>query len=420
MITSKRDFKIGGNLYYYGKKRIIYCRFRVKGKEIRRSTGKKDIPLAQSVAWDIYQEAAGIKDAPAVELRRSTYPLLSEIGKVYKEEIPKYGKCAPGTARNNFNKLLGILRLVELENPRLDKISPSTITQWRTLCYERKRKRLAKERGIDDSSDNGELRFKFGENEDLELNYTLNSIFRQAKSVFSRNALRMYEAKGLKIPQNIIDFCSTGFLKQMSTNFVPIPQETDDKIKLACEMSLTNAGDNERRNAGIDNIIPPKSVAVAVELARYCGLTVKEIVGIRWEWFEGTKDAPVISIRYRPAAGDVPAWGSKGDKKNGIIPVRPERLARWRKALCAEKKKHGYVFDFASDTKRKDFVERTVSQWVAQFLPDREKKLHELRKQAGSEVATKEGIYAAARFLRDTVIVAERHYASLLKQVSAL
>lgn len=419
MITSKRDFKLGKNLYYYGKKKLIYCRFRVKGKEIRRSTGKKDLTLAQDVAWEIFCDAAGINKSPKVELRRSTYPLISEIADTYKKEISKYGKCAPDTAQNNVNKLLSILKLVELDDPRLDKIKPSIVTQWRELCYEKKRLEIAKTKGINgDGID--EIHFKFGENEDIELNYSLNSVFRQAKSVFSKNALKLYEDKGWKIPQSIHDFCAVGFLKQMDTSFVPIPPDIDERIKLACNMSLSGAAETEIRKANLYNFIPAKNVAVAVELARFCGLTAKEIAWIRWEWFEGSNEAPAIAIRYRPANGDIPAWGSKGDKKNGLIPVKPERLARWRKALNADNKKSGYVFDFSSKTGRVEFITRTVSKWVAQFLPDRNKKLHELRKQAGSEVATKEGIFAAAKFLRDSVAVAEKHYASLLKRVEAL
>ena len=401
MITSYRDFKLGKNLYRFGKKGLIYCRFRVNGKEIRRSTGKKDERLAQDAAWDIFCDAAGINETPKAALRRSTYPLISEIGKIYMDEISKFGACTSKTAKSNYNTLTTMLSCIEMGDVRLDKLTAETVEKWREARYQR----VGKTFGIED---------------DLKLNYSLNSSYSQAKAVFSKNAMKLYKSKGLKLPANLKDFCEAGFLKQMDTRFVPIPKDIDEKIKLACELSLTDASDTAVKEAGLEGKIPDKKIAVAVELARYAGLTAKEIAGIRWEWFEEIHGVPVIAIRYRPAAGDVPAWESKGNKKNGNVPVRAERVARWRSAFGAENKTSGYVFDFPKEWLRIDFVKRTVSQWVAQFLPDREKKLHELRKQAGSEVATKEGIYAAARFLRDTVIVAERHYASLLKQVSAL
>ena len=76
MITSYRDFKLGKNLYRSGKKGLIYCRFRTNGKEIRRSTGKRDERLAQDAAWDIFCDATGINETPKAQLNRKAYHIL--------------------------------------------------------------------------------------------------------------------------------------------------------------------------------------------------------------------------------------------------------------------------------------------------------------------------------------------------------
>ena len=54
---------------------------------------------------------------------------------------------------------------------------------------------------------------------------------------------------------------------------------------------------------------------------------------------------------------------------------------------------------------------------MAPFIPDRQKRLHELRKHAGSVIATRDGLMAAAQFLGDTYQVTDRHYASLLSPI---
>ncbi len=401
MILSYRDFKLGKNLYFYGQKKLIYVRFKYRGRDVRRCTGKRDLATAQKVAWEIYCEVAGLSENK-VALRRSNYSTIKEIVELYKNNISSFGNCSLQSARNNAMNLLRILKVVGL-NPsiRLDALNAELVYKWRAIRY--------RERGLDITKD-----------DDLKLNYSLNSVFRQAKSVFSKDALKLYELKRIKMPPSVKDFCQAAYLKQMSTTFEPIPESVDQKIKGITEDILNGVDCGEIAEKYSCENLPTKQIAVAVQLARFCGLTAKEIIGIRWEWFERHNNSIVISIHYRPAQGDVPAWSSKGDKKNGRVPVSQERLDLWRKALNAENKISGYVFDSPTPAGRASLIKRETSAWIAQFLPNREKRLHELRKQAGSEVATKRGIFAAAKFLRDTVAVAERHYASLLQDFEPL
>ncbi len=52
--------------------------------------------------------------------------------------------------------------------------------------------------------------------------------------------------------------------------------------------------------------------------------------------------------------------------------------------------------------------------------PERTNRLHELRKHAGSVIATRDGLMAAAQFLGDSYMVTERHYASLLSPIRSI
>ena len=401
MILSYRDFKLGKNLYFYGQKKLIYVRFKYHGRDVRRCTGKRDLATAQKVAWEIYCEVAGLSEKK-VALRRSNYATIEEVLELYKSNISSFGTCSLLSAKNNAKNLERILKISGVHlSSRLDTLNEEIINKWRAIRY--------REHGLDITKD-----------DDLKLNYSLNSMLRQAKNVFSKNALKLYESKKIKIPPSIKNFCQVANLRQMSTTFEPIPELVDQKIKGITEDVLNGVDNREITKKYSCENLPTKQMAVAVQLARFCGLTAKEIIGIRWEWFERHNNGIVISIRYRPAQDDVPAWSSKGDKKNGRVPVSPERLALWRKTLNAEGKESGYLFEFPSPAARCRFIRQETSLWIAQFLPNREKRLHELRKQAGSEVATKHGIFAAAKFLRDTVAVAERHYASLLQDFEPL
>jgi hypothetical protein len=78
------------------------------------------------------------------------------------------------------------------------------------------------------------------------------------------------------------------------------------------------------------------------------------------------------------------------------------------------------VGDGMTETSRLSLIYRAHSQWLRQFIPDRQKTNHELRKLAGSEVYMRDGLQAAAYFLGDSVQTAERHYASYLGAILPL
>lgn len=94
-------------------------------------------------------------------------------------------------------------------------------------------------------------------------------------------------------------------------------------------------------------------------------------------------------------------------------------VAQWRQlAPCADP--YGFIVPREHETGAHNQV-RCLNAWLGEYLPDRQKKLHELRKHSGSEVLTQSGnIVAAAAFLRDSIKTTEKHYASFLKPVAGL
>jgi hypothetical protein len=65
-------------------------------------------------------------------------------------------------------------------------------------------------------------------------------------------------------------------------------------------------------------------------------------------------------------------------------------------------------------------LQREVSRWIREFIPDRNKTLHELRKEFGSQVLKRTGsIGAAAEALGDTVETARAYYLTQLRPAEA-
>ncbi len=92
-----------------------------------------------------------------------------------------------------------------------------------------------------------------------------------------------------------------------------------------------------------------------------------------------------------------------------------EKLKVYQDAAITE-----YVVPGKNKTERAAVCDRQINRFVERFIPDRQKLSYELRKWAGSIVATRHGIYAAQRFLRHrSVTTTERYYATYLKSQTA-
>ena len=323
-------------------------------------------------------------------------PTLQDLRRAYMRAA-RLGDIAasPATARKNFNELLGIAAASQIkETDKIARLSPDTLRAWRLREYARA--------GLSAP--------------DPLKNYRLNCHIRQAQSVFSADALRTYAAEKLPISPCALAFAREPKLRpEARQTFRPIPEETDAAIKAAARSALSpSAAAGECECYSTQNEAPSLSplCALMIEMARLCGMTVKEIHHFRRAWVVESSNGIFIDIR------EDGEFYTKRAAKNRQIPLAPEVWARWRNALPAD---GGPAFGEYGAHTNPESVYSQACRFLRQYLPDRRKKLHELRKMACSDILARErDIYAAARFIGDRVDTAAKYYAAQIRPVAPL
>jgi integrase len=134
-------------------------------------------------------------------------------------------------------------------------------------------------------------------------------------------------------------------------------------------------------------------------LVRKCGLRNVEVEHLRWDWFERDENGLWLNLKKRYDASGRLVWKPKG--REGSVPVSPRLYEELLTVLGpARPGLEGYVLAGTKDH-RDDGTHRAPSKFCRKYLGgERDKSLYELRKQAGSEVALRDGIEAASKFLR--------------------
>jgi len=354
--------------------------------------------VARETAWHDYLAEAKLgHDLVPVPRFRNTSPTIKELTDLYEAKISQTGKTSPSTARSNVRALHRFVGRAfpgeKVENVRASQLNESAVSNFRSSHYTDQN--LPAEEGF----------------RNKRLNTTINSEFRQARSVFSAKAKKIYAKASLILPKNIdSDFLKTEWLEERHPGFQRIPQEVDEKMKVeAVELAQTNP-----------------SVALVYELARYGGLRSEEILQARWHWLEGPYSGKTgmeyweIAICYRDGRNDPAGEDYRPKSRHRRVALSAERVENWKAWAPPQKDTDFIIAPNLAPTSRANLVQREASKWIRQFLPDRTKSLHELRKQAGSEVADRDGILAAAKFLGDRPEVAMRHYQDSLKKVGPL
>lgn len=389
MITSKKDlnvYRAASGMWYYVFQ--IPARYHPEGKvgvQVRRSSGKRDEAAARDVAWADFMQVCGLMAAAEAEPRKafkSPFPTVAEVITRYRERIHTFNEIQTQTVANNISALLWHLKLVGLDavKVRVDQLSASLVLQARKAYYAREDEDWAEQ--------------------DPSINYTLNSQWNQARSVLGEKAEACY--KGWRSMPAEIGFLEAPRLNQKDPCFVGISHIREIDAAARAELRVANP------------------VAwVCYELARWGGLRAGEIAALQWPWMMPRGEEWIIEIR--PRAGremaDGTPWSPKRHKARAV-PIRAERVQEWVKALGSA------PVDFLVPGKnaalRKVWLIEHVNSWISPWLPDREKRLHELRKQIGSEVYTTQGPAAAAEFLGDTLETTMRHYAKFLGSVKAM
>lgn len=278
----------------------------------------------------------------------------------------------PATARKNAQSLLLIAKRSGACQPLLRDLTPQAVNKWRRDAYRRS--------NLDFSEPNPTK------------NAALNSTWTQAKSVFSRRALQAYDKYGIYIPNNVYEFLAVPDLSPSKrVAFTPIDSELDDNMKATAQATLD----------GEQTAITPH-IATMYQMARLCGMTLNEILHFRPEWIVKAKKGTFIKV------AEDGTFTTKREAKNRLIPVNPDNLKRWLNVL-----------------KKQTFIENETytacNEWLKQYLPDRQKKLHELRKMACSEMLDRTGdIFLASKFIGNNVQTTIKYYAGLITNIQPL
>ena len=413
MIKTARDFTLTpragakrGNLYKPNAGSVIYCRFfysrHGKKIEVKRSTGMTSEREARARAWAIWQHETG-RAPTGPEKRRTTSPKLGRITDYITEHRKECTGASPSALKSYVQALGRAVNIVcgtegdEWRELNLSVLSDDFVHRWRRAKY------AAKGLDIDEPDDM-----------DLFYNWSLNSEMQSVRSLFGKQALHAYADAGMEMPPQLARFLSCRRMPAEERGFTPIPEQKDRRMRAQVAAALL--WPSIRYSDGSENPVsatigvadrPSAAVAVVYEMARFCGLTQKEIVNFQTAWLVAENSAIDIAP-FKDTEGR--NWQTKRNSKNGRVPVSPARVRRWKRALEGMDTEPGYFLPGTCKTHREDLCRREANKWIAAYLPDRTKRLHELRKQSGSDVFHKHGLSAAAAFIRDSEATARKFY----------
>jgi integrase len=223
-----------------------------------------------------------------------------------------------------------------------------------------------------------------------QINLSINSTYKHAKDVFAK---KLFSEKYslLRLP-DLSDFLSVPLLPTPSAQWTRIPREQyEAMLKAANELRQTNP------DLWLVNL-----------LLRRLGLRNSELAAAERNWIIETETGYALSIEDRPN------FQLKG--------VRPRTLPLSQDLVDLLLPIKGHlILPNSTKTDRLALIERTHNQWLRTYIPDRTKGNHELRKQAGSMVLTKQNLAAAQRFLgHSSQATTEKWYATYLQDVPAL
>jgi len=282
--------------------------------------------------------------------------------------VQKYNPHTGG--RNQWLEQIGAVKLADL--------SPERVQRWKLAFLKRAGNDPAKQRAT---------------------KISVNSILRQAKSLFSKKVLRFLN---LKLPE-VLPFDNVDFEPRQSMRF---HSKIDVHSLIADAQSELATGDPGQR----------EQFKVFV-LSLCAGLRRNEIDKLEWRAFDFKKGVVHIQATefFQP----------KTQESCGEIELDPEV------ASIFEILHKTAASPFVVDSGRNPIVGATYSTYRCKVIFDAlvawlrtkgissQKPIHELRKEFGSIIANEHGIFAASRALRHTdVSITNQHYADRKRRVT--
>lgn len=333
--------------------KVYYCRFQFRGREVYQSLKTSSKAEAKRRAQILLENAHDEKWAHPRSKKCCT---LGDILAAYREASIK---PSDDTRSNNIYRLLSIVapKTPEKEAAKLsaDVCTDAAIFEYRNRCS------------------NPPPAAKGQPQVAPRPNGSINSDVRKARSIFSKDAMAYYRAKGLSLPDTIPAFLGVRHLEAPNAGYQPIGEATAAKI---------DEGIAKLKTEDIE-------LWKVLSIMRRMGLRNGEVLAMKGHWLEQTPQGPAIAIRNRAD------WQPKNRVEATIL--IDEELAE---ELAKSGKDEYVIAPRKTPTQRYNLLYRTASKWIRRHIPGRTKSLYELRKEAGSVVATTQGLFAAQTLLR--------------------
>ena len=379
------NYTPGSTLRFRGRTYLLFkrgpgtsysVRIQHQGKRRILATGTADLTLAKAKAKDLLTEILDGKEVERVPRGRSA----PTIGKVLDAFNQGDRHVRTQTGRHYELALLRMIKdVMGLDADDAKKETLGILTEDFVRRYQALKQKTG--RGVDYVTP-------------MAVNTGINSVVRQARGVFSRTTLKIYERAGLPMPATLNGFLKAQFLKEVSHRYSdnPIPKEQIEKLN----KDLPKLKKEDERLWAIHLMI------------RLMGLRDSEIERARRHWLVKRGETTFLVINRRE--------GEAAPKRSdGEVPV-PKILLEYFASHTND-----HLIPAKHSTERHDLIYKTHSKWVKARVPGRTKTNHELRKWAGSMVATKTNSWErAAEFLRIDIETAKLHYLSFVTQSEPL
>jgi hypothetical protein len=314
--------------------------------------------------------------------------------------VELHGNLDPATLDSYSRKLRRITgAVVGLKHTGAEKYSGTrTLSQWRTAVDGVRLDRITDEK-IENWRTEFLRRAAIGTTARIKTEHTVNAMVRNARSLFSRRMRqRLTRAlPSLRLPEPI-PFATVSLLPEHETDYFYFSEVNAQKLITAAFAEL----DDEQ--------------LVVFVLALGAGLRRKEIDNLLWTRVDldaGTVVvAPTETSRLKTASSI------------GCLKLEPAFVDVLRRHAAHSKGEYVLCPQFQPQTKRRTPSYRckklfkTVNDWLeGQGIKRTNRRIHTLRKEFGSHLAAKHGIFVASAGLRHSTLAVTRKFYAASKAV---
>lgn len=229
--------------------------------------------------------------------------------------------------------------------------------------------------------------------------HSISATLTQARCVLQPGYLKIY--KGLKLPDLQGWRARKRFVAKRDYGFIQFPRSMVIEMEAAAERLYQD------RNP----------VWVVYILMGYLGMRNSQAEQAKWSHIREEsviKEGKAIGTRH---VIDIEAGYEDAVARTLGIP------AEWYEKLKAfQKEGDDFLIPARHATERNHLCNKEICDFMAKYIPDREKKAYELRKWAGSKVLTLTGSIVKAQYFlgHKSLNTTQRYYAKYLKTISGL